>query len=127
MSEKHDATCQWNSDGGYRAWTPYGEIKMFEDGGHRAVEVMLLSAAACLDYFLVEYVKARDLPVTNIEVTTEGEISQRPERVSKIINRIKIEGDISDKERKKMVTICERACKVMNTMKTQPELEVIIE
>lgn len=127
MSEKHDATCQWNIYKGYRAWTPYGEIKMFEEGGHKAVEIMLLSAAACLDFYLVEYVKARELSVTNIEVTTEGEISQRPERVSKIITRVKIEGDVSDKERKKMVTICERACKVMNTMKVQPDVEVVIE
>jgi uncharacterized OsmC-like protein len=122
----HYATCSWTSSG-FNAQTPYGEIKMFEEGGHRAVELMLLAAAACLDFYLAEYVRERKLPVSRLLVTCEGEISQHPERVSAINTTIKVEGELSDREVKKMVTMCERACKVMNTFKHQPEVHVSIE
>lgn len=123
----HYATCSWTSSSGYQAQTPYGEIKMFGEGGHRAVELMLLAAAACLDFFLAEYVRERKLPVSQLRVTCEGEISQHPERVSAIRTTIKIDGELSDKEVKKMVSMCERACKVMNTFKHQPQLYIIVE
>ena len=123
----HYATCSWTPLSGYQAQTPYGEIKMFGEGGHRAVELMLLAAAACLDFFLAEYVRERKLPVTLLHVTCEGEISQHPERVSVIRTTIKIDGELSDKEVKKMVNMCERACKVMNTFKHQPQLHVAVE
>ncbi len=127
MEEAHTASCSWAPASGYQAQTPYGEIKMFDEGGHRAVELMLLAAAACLDFYLVEYVRERKLPVTLLHVTCEGEISQHPERVSAISTKIKIDGELSDKEVKKMVTMCERACKVMNTLKHQPQLHVTVE
>lgn len=123
----HYATCSWTPLSGYQAQTPYGEIKMFGEGGHRAVELMLLAAAACLDFFLAEYVRERKLPVSRLHVTCEGEISQHPERVSAIRTTIKIDGELSDKEVKKMVSMCERACKVMNTFKHQPQLHVTVE
>jgi uncharacterized OsmC-like protein len=123
----HYASCSWTSLSGYQAKTPYGEIKMFGEGGHRAVELLLLAAASCLDFYLAEYVRERKLPVSQLHVTCEGEISQHPERVSTIKTTIKIDGELSDREVKKMVTMCERACKVMNTFKHQPQLHVSIE
>lgn len=87
---------------------------------------MLLAVASCLD-FLAEYVRERKLPVSRLKVTCEGEISQHPARVSAITTTIKIDGELSDKEVTKMVTMCERACKVMNTIKHQPQIQIIIE
>lgn len=127
MMSKHYASCSWTPEAGYQAQTPYGEIKMFEENGHRAVELMLLAAAACLDFFLVEYVRERKLPVTRLHVTCDGEISPHPERVSAIKTTVKIEGELSEKEEHKMVSMCERACKVMNTFKHQPQIHVAIE
>lgn len=123
----HYATCSWTPSSGYQAQTPFGEIKMFEEGGHRAVELMLLAAASCLDFYLAEYVRERKLPVTRLHVTCEGEISQHPERVSAIRTKVKIDGELSEQEAKKMVSMCERACKVMNTFKHQPQVHVTIE
>ncbi len=125
--DKHYATSYWSPEGGYKSFTPYGEIKMFEEGGHRAVEVMLLAVAACLNYYLVEYVKERNLPITNIGVKCNAEMTEYPERVSKITTLVSIQGAISERECKKMVTMCERACKVANTLKYQPKIEVVIE
>jgi len=121
------ASCAWAAETGYLAQTPRGEIKMFEENGHRAVELMLLSAAACLNFFLVEYVRERKLPVTRLHVTCDGEVSPHTERVSAITTTVRIEGELSEKEEHKMVTVCERACKVMNTFKNQPQIHVAIE
>lgn len=126
QSDKHSAECSWENDTGFDARTPFGAIDMFDDGGHRAVELMLLSAAACLDYFLVEYARTRKLDVSNIHVHCEGEMANQPIRVNKIITMVTITGNISDQEANKMVTMCERACKVMNTLKSTPECRLSV-
>lgn len=118
--------CSWSGDKGYRAWTKYGEVPMFENGGQRAVELMLMSAAACLGFFLVEYAKGRKLPVNRIEVSCDGTIAHRPDRVGAIETRVVVDGAISDAQRAKMLTACERACKVMNTLKMLPTVEAVL-
>jgi uncharacterized OsmC-like protein len=126
MSE-HYATCSWTPGSDYLAQTPNGAVPMFTDGGHRAVELMLMSAAACLNFFLVEYAQARKLPVERLAVRCDGEVVQHPERVARIHTTIEIDGGLSDADAKKMVHICERACKVMNTFREPPECLVTIE
>lgn len=86
------------------------------------MELMLLSAAACLNFFLVEYAKARNLTVRQTEVTCTGEVVKSPPRVARIDTYVVIDSDLDDKEVRKMVTMCEKACKVMNTLKQQPEV-----
>lgn len=125
-ADKLHGSCTWNADAGYRAWSKYGEVRVFGDKGHRATELMLISAASCLGYLLTEYVRERSLPVTNIEVCCEGTLVNRPERLSNIITEVVVEGPISDAERRKMLTVCERACKVMNTLKYQPEIKAVL-
>jgi uncharacterized OsmC-like protein len=118
--------CSWTSDTGFRAWSKYGDVAMFGNSGQRATDVMLISAAACLGYVLVEYAKQRALPVTNIHVNCIGKIAKWPERLGRITTNVVVEGSISDAERKKMLTVCERACKVMNTLKNRPEIEAVL-
>ncbi len=126
---EHDGyfgSCSWTPGNGYSARTKFGEIPMFDDGAHRAVEVMLMSAAACLNYFMVEYVRQRKLDVTDIRVVCDGEMVKRPERIKRIITRVVVDGALSHAEIKKMLHVCERACKVMNTLKSQPECDVML-
>ena len=124
MSDEHFATCRWEPKDGYEASTPYGTVPMFCENGQRAVELMLLSAASCLSFFLVEYANARSLPVRRLEVNCSGELASGPTRVARICTDVRVDGDIDDKEVRKMVSMCERACKVMNTFKQPPETEV---
>ena len=131
MSESEQAEtlrgwCGWTHDGGYRARTKYGEVPVFDEGGQRAVELMLMSAAACLNFFLVEYAKGRDLPIGRIEVTCNGTVAHRPDRLGTIETKVLVDGAISDAQRKKMLVACERACKVMNTLKIQPSVEAVL-
>lgn len=118
--------CSWTDRDGYSARTKYGEVPVFDNGGQRAVELMLMSAAACLNFFLVEYAKGRDLPVARIEVTCDGAVAHRPDRLGAIETRVLVDGAISDEQRKKMLVACERACKVMNTLKIQPTVEAVL-
>lgn len=118
--------CSWTPVKGYSARTKYGEVPMFDEGGHRAVELMLMVTAACLNYFMVEYVRQRNLEVTDISVSCDGEIVMRPERVKRITTRVIVEGNLTDEEKKKMVHVCEGACKVMNTFKHRPECDVVL-
>lgn len=118
--------CSWTPAKGYSARTKDGEIPMFDEGGHRAVEVVLMATAACLNFFMVEYVRQRNLDVTDIQVSCDGEIIMRPERVKRITTRVAVDGKLTNEEIKKMVHICEGACKVMNTFKHKPECEVVL-
>lgn len=127
MSKAHFGTCRWTPQSEFQSHTPYGPVDIFGESGQRAVELMLLSAAACLNFFLVEYAKTRNLPITDMAVTCTGEIAQSPVRVSRINTDIKITGDLGEKEIRKMVTICERACKIMNTLKATPDIQVSVE
>lgn len=121
------SSCTWTPDAGFVSRTKRGgEVKMFGDGGHRAADIMLLSVGACLNYFLVEHVKSRNLPVTAIRVTCGGEWTTGPERLSKIITRVVIEGGIDDEERRRMLHDCQQIWKVMNSIRNQPECATIL-
>ncbi len=126
MADEHFATCNWSPSGGYDAHTPYGAVPMFCEEGHRAVELMLLSAASCLNFFLVEYAQARELDVTHLGVECVGAVVTGPTRVAEIETRVSVVGSLEEKEVQKMVAMCERACKVMNTLKQSPETRVKI-
>lgn len=126
MDKEHYGVCRWDKNG-YESWTPFGKINMFDSGGQRAVELFLLSAAACLNFYLVEYVRNRNLPVRELHVRCDGEMLKAPERVGKMTTVVRIDADLSDKDRAKMVKMCERACKVMNTLKDSPTIEVVIQ
>ena len=126
MDKEIAARCLWTPENGYKSETPFGEINMFNEGGHRAVEVMLLSLVACLNYFMVEYAKTRKYNVHSIECSCEKKMLARPERVGHITMYIVINCNIEQEDKKKMVEICERSCKVMNTFQNAPQCEVII-
>lgn len=127
MNGEHFGTCRWTSESSFQSYTNCGPINMFGETGQRAVELMLLSAAACLNFFLVEYAKKRNLPVTDMAVTCTGEIAQNPERVSRINTDIELVGRLEESEVRKMVIMCERACKIMNTLKNIPEIDINVE
>tara|TARA_R110002049_G_scaffold307590_1_gene508523 strand:+ start:18322 stop:18705 length:384 start_codon:yes stop_codon:yes gene_type:complete len=127
MSKEVSARCTWSPNDGYRAETPFGVIPMFDGDGHRAVELMLLSAVSCLNFFLVEYAKTRNYEINVIECSCDKEIVQRPERIGTINIYVNIDGNVNTDDKDKMVEICERSCKVMNTIKNTPICNLVIQ
>ncbi|WP_436640584.1 OsmC family protein [Microbaculum sp. FT89] len=122
----HYGSCAWTPKRGYTAWTKQGEVEMFENGGQRAVELMLMTTAACLNYFLAEHVKVHDLPVTSIRVACDGAIVPDPDRLGRITTRVTIEGTLSRDERKALLEACQNKWKVMNTITHGPVCETIL-
>jgi len=98
---------------------------VFNSEGQRAVDLLLLSAAACLNFYLVEYASARGLTVHTIHVSCDGTLQKHPERLERIVVKVTLDGELTERERHKMLVACERACKVMNTLRTPPICEVV--
>ena len=122
----HYGSSAWTPSKGYSAWTKQGEVAMFEHGGQRAVELMLMTTAACLNFFLVEHVKANNLPITSVRVSCDGRIVPNPDRIGKITTRVMIEGTLTREERKAMLQHCDQQWKVMNTIRHTPVHETIL-
>lgn len=121
------ASCTWTPALGFESSTKKGgNVGMFGPDGHRAADLLLLSLGACLNYFLVDYAKTRDLPVTAIRVTCSGDWMTQPDRLAKIVTRVVIEGGIDDAERRHMLHECEQIWKVMNTIRYQPECSTLL-
>jgi uncharacterized OsmC-like protein len=119
----HYGSCAWTPGKGYSAWTKQGEVEMFDNGGQRAVELMLLSMSSCLTFFLSEYVKAQVLPVASLRVSCDGRVVAGPERLGHITTIVTIEGTLSREDRKRMLEICDKQWKVMNTIRQPPVCE----
>ena len=77
--------------------------------GQRAVYLLLLSAAAYLNFYLVEYVSTRRLTVHTIHVSCDGTLQERPERLGRIVVKVMLDGALTEKERHRMLGACERA------------------
>lgn len=122
----HYGSCSWTPVKGYVAWTKQGEVPMFDNGGQRAVELMLLSTASCLTFFLTEHVKANALPVSALRVTCDGKIVESPNRLGEITTYVTIEGTLSREERKRMLELCDRQWKVMNTIRLTPTCRTVL-
>lgn len=122
----HYGSCSWTPVKGYVAWTKQGEVAMFDNGGQRAVELMLLSAASCLTFFLAEHVKANALPVSALRVACDGKVVASPNRLGEITTFVTIEGTLSREDRKRMLELCDRQWKVMNSIRITPTCRTVL-
>ena len=122
----HYGSYSWTPVKGYVAWTKQGEVEMFDNGGQRAVELMLLSAASCLTFFLAEHVKANALPVTALRVACDGKVVGGPDRLGEITTFVTIEGTLSREDRKGILAVCDRQWKVMNTIRNAPACRTVL-
>ena len=122
----HYGSCSWTPGKGYVAWTKQGEIEMYDNGGQRAVELMLLSAASCLTFFLAEHVKASGAAVTSLRVACDGKIVSGPDRLGEITTRVTIEGTLSREDRKHILEVCDRQWKVMNSIRQTPVCRTLL-
>lgn len=122
----HYGSCSWTPVKGYVAWTKQGEVEMFDNGGQRAVELMLLSAASCLTFFLAEHVKANALPVTALRVACDGKVVESPNRLGEITTYVTIEGTLSRDDRKRLLDHCDRQWKVMNSIRMTPTCRTVL-
>ncbi|MCY3572772.1 MAG: OsmC family protein [Chloroflexi bacterium] len=93
------------------------------DNGAMGGELLLASLGGCFNSNLLAAIKARDLPIDDVEITVSGELAATPARFSSV--DMVVHSAYADREALgKLVTMSERACIVANTLKHAVDLSV---
>ncbi|MXV92863.1 MAG: OsmC family protein [Chloroflexi bacterium] len=93
------------------------------DNGAMGGELLLASLGGCFNSNLLAAIKARDLPIDDVEITVSGELAATPARFSSV--DMAVHSAYADREALgKLVTMSERACIVANTLKHAVDLSV---
>ena len=94
-----------------------------KDKGAMGGELFLASLGGCFNSNLLAAIKARDLPIDDIAISVSGELESAPARFSAV--DMVVSSDYPDRdELGKLVTISERACIMVNTIKDSLDLSV---
>ena len=91
---------------------PKGGFDLGPAGG----EYLVVALGGCFTSQLLAANRARDNAMTNVKVAVTGTLDGTPERFTAFT--VDVSGDCADPElAKKLITIAERACQVMNTLR----------
>jgi len=86
------------------------------DLGPAGGEYQLVALGGCFTSHLLAAIRARDHAMTNVKVEVSGVLDGSPERFTAFT--VNVTGDCADADlARKLITIAERACQVMNTLR----------
>jgi len=86
------------------------------DLGPAGGEYQLVALGGCFTSHLLAAIRARDHAMTNVKVEVSGTLDGSPERFTAFT--VNVTGDCADADlARKLITIAERACQVMNTLR----------
>lgn len=94
------------------------------DEGMTPPEFLLASLATCAGYYAAEYMKARSLPVENLNVRVRAEKAPRPARIAFFRIDVEVSG-LTDRHQHGVLRAVE-ACLIHNTLLGAPQLEVAV-
>jgi uncharacterized OsmC-like protein len=84
---------------------------------------MLVSLGGCFTSHLLGAIRAREAAMTNVKVAVTGTLDGSPEHFTGFT--VDVTADCGDTElARKMITIAERACQVMNTLRPQTPIAI---
>jgi putative redox protein len=86
------------------------------DLGFTGGEVLFASIGTCIMTTMIGAARARDIELTKVEFRVSGEVGEAPSRFTAIKVDAVVEGNASDEELAKLLTIAERGCSVSNTV-----------
>src|SRR5579872_4543999 len=86
------------------------------DQGPLGGEYQLIALGGCFTSHLLAAIRARDLAISGVEVRVSGTLDGTPERFTEFALTVSAETGEAD-SLQKVVTIAERACQVVNTLK----------
>ena len=93
-----------------------GIAKGGNDLGPAGGEYLIVALGGCFTSHLLAAIRARDNVMTNVKVAVTGTLDGAPERFTAFT--VDVTGECSDPDvAKKLITIAERACQVMNTLR----------
>ena len=94
-----------------------GTVKGGFDLGPAGGEYQLVALGGCFTSHLLAAIRARDNVMTNVRVDVTGMLDGSPERFTEFT--VNVSGDCPDADvARKLITIAERACQVMNTLRS---------
>ena len=95
------------------------------DKGPVGGEYQLVALAGCFTSHLLGAIKAREAQITNVRVTASGTLDGNPERFTDFTLSISAKSEDRDML-EKVVTIAERACQVVNTLRQSTPVTIKI-
>lgn len=96
------------------------------DRGPVGGEYQLVALGGCFTSHLLAAIRARELEISDIKVDVTGTLDGTPERFTQFA--LKVSAKCNDSESlHKVVTIAERACQVVNTLKLAATVAVAVQ
>jgi putative redox protein len=92
------------------------------DTGPTPPELLLASLGSCAGHYAVEYLRARSLPLTGLEIRVFAEKGASPARLALFRVEVSLPG-IDERHREGLLRAV-NACLIHNTLKAGPEIEI---
>lgn len=100
-----------------------------EDGGQNAgmspPELLLASLGSCVAFYALQYLKARNLAQTGLEVAITAEKMQRPGRLANFRLNVKCPIDLTAEQSEALMRSV-RHCTIHNTLQSAPDIQIEI-
>lgn len=89
--------------------------------GFRPTELLLLALGSCMMGTLWTFAENGKISIEGIHLDLSSEELPHPERVGRIEVKMEIKGEISPKDRERLMRVAQH-CKIHNTLKRPPEI-----
>jgi putative redox protein len=86
-------------------------------------ELMLASLGSCAGFYAVQYLKARNLAESGVEVSVTAEKLKGPARLGNFNIRVECPTDLNEEQREGLMRSV-RHCLIHNTLLTPPEIQI---
>jgi len=96
------------------------------DLGFTPTELFLFALGSCMSYNMLAYGQRNGMKIEQLQVELVDEVSKSPERISKVTAQINISGELSEEEVNRLWRSA-KGCKIHNTLRAVPEIEVTIQ
>jgi putative redox protein len=94
--------------------------------GINASELFLFSLGACMTFNLLQYAATHRMKIAEIRVDLSDEQQSSPNRITRVQARVHVSGEVSDDELLRLLRSA-KGCKIHNTLKAVPEIEVTVQ
>ena len=104
------------------------DVDMHGSAGVTPPDVLLASIGSCIGVYIRKYVDGAKLTLPEFEVTVEAEFTKEPPACFKQINvSVDLKGATLDERRRKAILEFAKNCPVHNTLKGNPEINIVLD
>jgi len=107
---------------GHRVVSDQPPVNGGADAGMTPPELLLASLATCAGYYAVEYLKARSIPSTGLEITVSAEKATQPARLGSF--RIEVTMPCLDDRHEEGILRAVHKCLIHNTLVVPPSIDI---